>query len=203
MQDLVSLRDSKPDLAEARVGLARVMAAKHQADPALAELAKAVELKPDLAEAHYQIGWVQYVLKGNAAGAVAEYERAAALDSGNVEYRTSLGAALSDAKQFDRAIVELTKVTGLAGYARPEGFIYLGRAYVGARRYKDGLAPLNKAVEIAPQSADAWATLGWCYFGLKDAENFKKSAGQARGLGYKEPTLLNYLQRVEGGEAIK
>ena len=49
----------------------------------------------------------------------------------------------------------------------------------------------------------AYAYMGWAYFGLKDADNFKKAAGKARSLGHKEPTLLQYLTRVEGGEAIK
>ena len=48
-----------------------------------------------------------------------------------------------------------------------------------------------------------WATLGWAHFGLKDAANFKKAAGKAKSLGYNEPTLLEYLGRVEGGEDIK
>ena len=36
-----------------------------------------------------------------------------------------------------------------------------------------------------------------------DADNVKKAAGKAKSLGYDEPTLLQYLGRVEGGEAIK
>ena len=49
----------------------------------------------------------------------------------------------------------------------------------------------------------AYAFLGWAYFGLKDADNFKKAAGKARSLGHKEPTLLQYLTRIEAGEPIK
>jgi len=203
IRELTALRDQKPELAEARVGLARALVAKRQADAALAELQKAVELKPDLAEAHFQLGFVRYAFKSDPAGALPAYEKAVALDPANAEYRTNLGAALSDAKQYDRAVAELTKVVESPGYARPEGWIYLGRAHLGAKRYKDAIPALEKAVAIAPSSADAFASLGWCYFGLKDAENFKKNAGKARTLGYKEPTLLQYLGRIEAGEAIK
>jgi tetratricopeptide (TPR) repeat protein len=110
---------------------------------------------------------------------------------------------LSDVKQYDRAIAELTKVVGSPGYAKADAWIYLGRAYLGAKRYKEAIPALEKATSLAPSSADAYASLGWCYFGLKDAEGFKKNAGKARSLGYKEPTLLQYLGRVEAGEAIK
>jgi tetratricopeptide (TPR) repeat protein len=205
IQDLTALRDKHPELAEVRVGLAKALVAKRQADAASIELKKAIELKPDLAEAHYQLGYVAYALKGDAASAVPELEKAVAAEPGNVEYRTNLGAALADPKvgQAERAVAELKKVAESPGYNRADAWIYMGRAYLSAKKYKDAVAPLEKATSLAPQSADAYASLAWCYFGLKDAENFKKAGGKARSLGHKEPTLLQYLQRVEGGEAIK
>ncbi len=126
-----------------------------------------------------------------------------AADPGNLTYRTNLGAVLSDLKQSDRAVAELTKVTESPGYGKADAWIYLGRAHLNAKRYKDAIAALEKAAIVAPTSADAFAYLGWAYFGLKDAENFKKAAGKARSLGYKEPTLLSYLSRVEAGEPIR
>jgi len=183
--------------------LAKALAAQRQADPAIAELTKAAELDPKNAEAQYQLGFVNLVLKGNAAAAVAPLEKAAALDPGNPTYRTNFGAALVAQKQMDRAIEELGKVTAAPGYNRAEAWIYLGQAYVGSKRYKDAVAALEKATTIAPNSDQAYAFLGWAYFGLKDAENFKKAAGKARSLGHKEPTLLDYLGRVEKGEPIK
>jgi len=203
IQDLTALRDKNPDFALARVGLAKALIAKRQPDGALAELQKAVEIEPSLAEAQYQLGFVQHVMKGNAAAAVAPYEKAVAAEPGNLGYRTNLGAALAASGQYDRAVAELTKVTQTPGYDRSDAWIYLGQAHLQAKKYKDGVAPLEKAIAIAPNSDQAWAYLGWCYFGLKDADNFKKAAGKARSLGHKEPTLLQYLQRIEGGEPIK
>jgi tetratricopeptide (TPR) repeat protein len=185
------------------VGLAKALIAKRQADPAIAELQKAIELQPALAEAHFQLGFVQHVLKQNAAAAVASFEKAVAAEPGSVEYRTSFGAALSDAKQLDRATEELKKVVETPGYARAEAWIYLGRAQVAAKKYKDAIASLEKAQGAAPDSPDAAATLAWAYFGMKDAANFKKAGARARSLGHKEPTLLQYLTRIEAGEPIK
>ncbi len=203
INDLTQLRDKNPDLAEARVGLARALLAKRDVDAALVELQKAVALKPGLAEAQFQLGYVQHAFKQNPQAALAAYEAAVAADPARVNYRTNLGAVLTDLKQYDRAVAELTKVVETPGYAKADAWIYLGRAHVAAKRYKDAIPALDKAVALAPASADAEASLGWCYFGLKDAENFKKHAGKARSLGYKEPTLIGYLTRVEGGEAIK
>jgi len=203
IEELKALRDRHPDLAEARVGLGRALLAKRQLDAAAAELQKAAELKPSLAEAHFQLGFLHHAHRNDAAAALPHYEKAVAADPARLEYRTQLGAVLSDLKQHDRAIAELQRVVDTPGYSRPEAWIYLGRAHMGAKRYKEALAPLEKAAAIAPSSPDAEASLGWCYFGLKDAENFKKHAGKARALGHKETTLLQYLTRVEAGEPIK
>ena len=203
IQDLTALRDQNPDAGTVRVGLAKAFVGKRQADAALAELAKAAELDPKLAEAHFQTGFVQHVMKNDAAKALAAYEKAVALEPGSATYRTHMGAALVGARQFDRAIDELNKVTALPGYDRPDAWIYIGQAQVGAKKFKEAIPPLEKAVSIAPDNDQAHAFLAWAYFGLKDAANFKKEAGKAKSLGHKEPTLLQYLGRIEAGEPIK
>jgi tetratricopeptide (TPR) repeat protein len=203
VQDLTALRDQNPELAEVRLALAKALVSQRQADAAIVELQKAAELDPKNAETQFQLGYVNLVLKGNAAAAVAALDKAVALDPGNANYLTNLGAALNGQKQYDRAITELGKATSSPGYNRAEAWIYLGQAYVGAKRYKDAVPALEKAIAVAPNSDQAYATLGWAYFGLKDADNFKKAAGKARTLGYKESTLLQYLGRIEAGEPIK
>jgi tetratricopeptide (TPR) repeat protein len=202
VQDLTRLRDSHPDSVAVRVGLAKALIANRQADAAIVELQKAVELSPGAAEAHYQLGLAQHMHKQNAAAAVPSLEKAAAADPGNPDYRVSLGAALVDAKLFDRAVAELTPVTRSAP-DRPEGWIYLGSAHLQAKRYKDAVAALNKAAALVPPNAQVESLLAWSHFGLKDAAGFKLHGGKARALGHKEATLLQYLTRIEGGEPIK
>jgi superkiller protein 3 len=203
VQDLTALRDKNPDSAVARLGLGKALVLKRQADAALPELQKAVELDPKNGEAWYQIGYANHVLKQSAAAAAPAYEKAVAADPGNPAYRTNLGAVLAETGQVDRAIEELTKVTSSPGYNRAEAWIYLGGAQLSAKRYKEAIEALNKAVAIAPQAAIAEAYLGWSYFGLKDAAGFKEHAAKARALGWKDAQLLDRLKRVEAGEAIK
>jgi len=203
VQDLTQLREENPESAEVRLGLARAQIARRDAPSAIAELQKAVELDPERADTQYQLGWALLMMKGDAAGAVAPLQKAVALEPSNAAYLTSLGTALGGAQQFDVAIDVLTQATSLPGYSKPEGYLSLGQAYVNTKNYKDAAAALEKATSLAPENNQAWATLGWAYFGLKDADKFKAAAGKARSLGYKEPTLLSYLKRVEDGEAIK
>ena len=203
VQDLTQLRDQNPDSAAVRLGLGRAQIARRDAAAALAELQKAVELDPKNAEAQYQLGYVQHVMKQAAAAAVPPYEKAVALEPDNTLFRTSLGAALMDAGQADRAVEELTKVTGTEGYAGAQAWFYLGAAQLKASRFKEAAAALEKSLAVKPDNAQAEAFLAWSYFGLKDAANFKTHGAKARGLGHKEPALFDRLAKVEAGQAIK
>ena len=142
-------------------------------------------------------------MKQNAASAVGPYGRAVEAEPGNTTFRTSLGSALTDAGQLDRAVAELTKVTGSEGYAGWQAWFYLGAAQLKASRYKEAAAALEKTVAAKPDNAQAEAFLAWSYFGLKDAESFKAHGAKARKLGYKDPQLFDRLTKVEAGQAIK
>jgi Flp pilus assembly protein TadD len=203
IKDLNQLRDENPDSAPVRLGLGRAHLAKREGDAAVAELQKAVELDPKNAEAQYDLGFALHVLKHNPAQAVGPLEKAVAARPGNATYATALGLALTDAQQFERAVDALTKATQMPDYKDPSGYAALGQVCVNLKRYQEAVAPLEKATTLAPTNAQAWATLGWAYFGLKDASNFKTAGAKARSLGYKEPTFLAYLQRIEAGEKIK
>jgi Flp pilus assembly protein TadD len=199
----MQLRDANPESAAVRLALAKAQLARRDVPGAIAELQKAAQLEPKNAEAQFQLGNTLLRLKGDAASAVAPLQQAAALEPGNTQYQAALGASLVGAQQAGPAIDVLTKLTALPDYKKPEGFVSLGQAYVQAKRYKDAVPVLEKATTIAPDNAEAWATMGWAYFGLKDAAKFKESAGKARTLGYKETTLLDYLKKIEGGMTIK
>ncbi len=203
LQDLTQLRDQNPESAAVRLGLGRVQIARRDAAGALAELQKAVELDPKSAEAQYQLGYVQHAMKQSAAAAVGPYEQAVALEPGNTLFRTSLGSALTDAGQLDRAVEELTKVTATEGYGGWQAWYYLGAAQLKASRFKEAAAALEKALAVKPDNAQAEAFLAWSYFGLKDAASFKAHGAKARSLGYKDAQLFDRLAKVEAGQAIK
>jgi tetratricopeptide (TPR) repeat protein len=203
VQDLTKLRDENPGSAAVRLGLGRAHIARRDADAALAELQKAVELDPRNAEAQYQLGYVQHVMKQNADAAVPAFAAAAAAEPGNTMFRTSLGSALTDAGQLDRAVEELTKVTGSEGYSGFQAHFFLGAAQLKAQRYKEAAEALEKAVAAKPDHAQAEGFLAWSYFGLKDAASFKAHGAKARTLGYKDPQLFDRLAKVEAGQPIK
>jgi tetratricopeptide (TPR) repeat protein len=203
VQDLTALRDQDPNSSAVRLGLGRAQIARRDAAAALVELQKAVELDPKNAEAQYQLGYVQHTMKQNAAGAVAPFEAAVAAAPGNLQFRTSLGTALMDAGQLDRAVAELTKVTSSDGYSGSQAWFYLGAAQLKANRFKEAIPAFEKSLAAKPDNAQAEGFLAWSYFGLKDADGFKKHGAKAKTLGYKDPQLFDRLAKVEAGQPIK
>lgn len=203
VQDLTALRDQNPDAGTVRLGLGRAQIARRDPAAALVELQKAVELEPKNAEAQYQLGYVQQVMKQNAAAAVGPYEQAVALEPGNALFRTSLGSALVDAGQLDRAVAELTRVTSSEGYAGSQAWFLLGAAHLKASRFKDAVPALEKSLAVKPDNGTAEGFLAWSYFGLKDAAGFKAHGAKAKALGFKDPGLFERLAKVEAGQAIK
>jgi tetratricopeptide (TPR) repeat protein len=203
VQDLTQLRDQNPGSAAVRLGLGRAQIARRDADGALVELQKAVELDPKSAEAQYQLGYVQQVMKQNPGGAVGPFEKAVEAEPGNAMFRTSLGSALLGAGLTDRAVEQLTKVTSTPGYSGSQAWFYLGAAQLKASRFKDAVTALEKSLAAKPDNAEAEAYLAWSYFGLKDAEGFKAHGAKARKLGWKDAALLDRLAKVEAGQAIK
>jgi tetratricopeptide (TPR) repeat protein len=203
LEDLTRLRDQSPGSAAVRLGLGRAHIARRDADAALAELQKAVELDPGDAEAQYQLGYVHHVMKQSPAAAVDPYAKAVAAEPASTLFRTSLGSALVDAGQLDRAVEELTKVASDEGYAGSQAWFLLGAAHLKANRFKEAVPALEKSLERKPDDATAEGFLAWSYFGLKDAEGFKAHGAKARKLGFKDPQLLDRLAKVEAGQAIK
>ena len=203
VEDLTRLVGQNPDSATARLGLGKAQIARRDAAGALAALQKAVELDPKDAEAQYQLGFVQHVMKRNVAGAIPAFEQAVALEPGNALYRTGLGGALVEAGQLDRAVQELSKVTSTEGYKGSDAWFYLGTAHFNAKRYKESVEALEKSIAIKPDNAQAEGLLAWCYVALKDTEKFKKHGANARKLGFKDPDLMTRLQKIEAGETFK
>ncbi len=205
LEDLTALSQQNPTSAVIRIGLGRAYLAKRQADPALVELKKAIELDPQSAEANYFAGQALHVFKADAAGAVGFYERAVALDPANTDYRIQLGAALTDPKvaQLDRAVKELTAAATGGGAKRADCWIYLGGAHLAAKRYADAATALEKGLALQPDEVTGNAYLAWAFLGLKDAEKFKAQGAKARALGYKDPTFLKNLADVEKGIKIR
>ncbi len=92
-------------------------------ESAIAPLQKFIAEKPDVAFAHFQLGYAYTALK-RSDEARAEYERAIALDAKMPEAHLNLGILLLNSQQYAAAVTPLTKaVELLPAQSRPRSLL--------------------------------------------------------------------------------
>lgn len=137
-------------------------------DGAIAQYRRAVELQPENATAHYNIGKVLY-RKREYDGAIAEYREAVRLRRDDPETHYDLGEALFDKQNFAEAMAEYRETLRLKpDHARAHGGI---GAVLLRQRGADGLTQavdeLKQAVAIDPNYARGYDLLGSVYAVLR------------------------------------
>jgi serine/threonine protein kinase/Flp pilus assembly protein TadD len=139
------------------------------------ELRRAIELKPNSADAHAYYGW-ELTIVGRVEEGIAESKRAVELDPLSVEVNETAGQNLYYARQYDQAIEQLSKTLEMD----PDYWVarmYLGTAYEAKGDLARAVAECKKARETEPLIPWPLAELGHAYAlaGRKgDAENILK-----------------------------
>jgi len=110
------------------------------------------------AEAHTFLGWAYNLMDRNEE-AIAECEKAIALDPGFGNPYNDIGAYLIEMERFDEAIPWLEQAIDAPRYVTPWfAHINLGRAYEGLRDPYRALACYDRAIALAPLYLPAqWA----------------------------------------------
>ena len=133
------------------------------------EAEKALELDPNLAEAHAQMGWIKMNYDWDWTGADAAYKRALELEPANAD--VVRGAALlaatlgrfDEAITLDRRAIELDPLRVAAHYN-------LGIHAYYAGRWEEAEAAFRKALELNPQYPGAHMNLGRIYLAQSKPE---------------------------------
>jgi Flp pilus assembly protein TadD len=100
-------------------------------EAALAPLQKFIAEKPDLAFAHFQLGYAYTALK-RSDEARAEYERAIVLDAKMPEAYLNLGLLLMDRQEFAAAVAPLSKAVDLLpAQSRPRSLLAVAQDRCG------------------------------------------------------------------------
>jgi adenylate cyclase len=130
---------------------------------------KAVQLDPNLPEAHAQMGYVLGYM-GQPAAAVAEFERAIALNPNFTDWR--FAAVLAWAGQAERAVDVAKAHLRVDPFALPIANAYLGLGYLMLRRYSEAVTTLREFVSQSPnhRPGRCWLTAAYAHLGqLEDA----------------------------------
>ena len=116
-------------------------------------LARAVTLKPDVAEAHNDLG-VVLGARGRFAEAAAAFERAVALRPDYAEAHNNLAGALRRLGKTEQAVAHYERITALAPNAAG-AHNNLANALMELNRLDTALAHYDKALALAPKFAPA------------------------------------------------
>jgi len=131
---------------------------------AIARLRRAIELKPDYADAHNNLGNALSRLPGGSAEAVAEFEAALGLDPGMAEAHANLGLALVAVPGREAEGIAHLRAALREGYDDPQFadlHAALGSALVRQPGNEaEGFRELAAALRLKPDSADTMEKLG-------------------------------------------
>ena len=125
---------------------------------AATEWGKALELEPDEALPHNNLGLV-LVETGKVEEGIAEYRKALELSPGYPEAHNNWGNALIRRRRLPEAVAQFEK----ALESNPDhgsAHVNLGAALAQMGRVDDALPHLERAVELLPEDADAQTNLG-------------------------------------------
>ena len=149
---------------------------------------RAIELSPNLAEAHR--GYANLLsLLGRSDEAIAEIERAQQLDPLRLLIRAEAGQIYGSAGQFDRAIATYRALRA----KDPENFGMpwaLGGALIGKGSYEEGLAEYRSAVKAHEGNPAPLAALAFAYARSGQKDEARKILAGLRERGEDRGSVL-------------
>lgn len=127
---------------------------------------KALELDPNLADAHLAMANL-YINDWNWAAVETEFKRAIELNPNLVTARNNYSAYLSIIGRHDEAIAEARRTKELDPLT-PHNLVTFGYTLVQARRYDEAIAEFKKILEIDRNNfaANNWISFAYLYKGM-------------------------------------
>jgi TolB-like protein/Flp pilus assembly protein TadD len=155
-------------------GQAEAAAASREGnDEAQADARQALELAPDLAQAHLALAYVSdntldFTLAND------EYERARALAPGNAKILRLSGGFAALMGHFDAGVAATRRAVVLDPLTRHSHYGY-GVALFFARRYAEAVAAFAEVISLDPDYEGTYGIRGFAYYGLGDLEHARAS----------------------------
>ncbi len=150
---------------------------------------------------------------GNAAldrkdyrSAIANYQRAVALDPKFANAYLGLGTAFYNIDQFQNALQALERAVGLKADDADTRY-WLGRTYYSLKEYEKAVPHFKEAVRLNPDDSGSWSYLGLAYYSTFQFAQAEQAIQQEMRLKPSEPSLyllgLVYVQMGKKAEALE
>jgi len=131
---------------------------KGQLDEAIAHYQKALQLKPDYANAYYNLGNA-LLRKGQLDEAITQYQEALQLNPDNAQARVNFGTALSQEGKLDEAITQFQQAAQIEPN-NEETHNNLGAALLQKGAVDEAVAQFQQAAQIEPNNEETHNNLG-------------------------------------------
>jgi Flp pilus assembly protein TadD len=138
--------------------MATQLGQKTQYQQAVATWKLALDLSPDDAKAHNNLG-VVLAATGRTADAVAQYRKAMELEPDYAEGYTNLGILYAQEGDLEHGIPLLEKALELSPWDA-KAYSNLGNAMASAGKIEESISYSRKAVQLSPDDPEANANLG-------------------------------------------
>ncbi|MEJ2110594.1 MAG: winged helix-turn-helix domain-containing protein [Acidobacteriota bacterium] len=173
-----------PAYALAYIGLVDCFSFLNQPVEARKAAAKAMDLEPELGEAHASLGFYKFLYDWDFPGAEREFQQAIELTPNYAQAHHEYAIFLSNMGRHEEAIHEAMRASELDPLSMLMNWT-LGPVFCAARQYDNAMDAISQALELDPHFAPARSILGMIYAFkgmLKEAlEQFERLCNLAGG----------------------
>jgi len=134
---------------------------------------------------------------GKTEEALAEFDRAIAIDPHYAEALYNRGLLYQRERQHQQAVDDFTSASGL-NPQRAEPLLARAISYLAMDKVREAATDLDEAAQADPQNAQIWITRGLAYERLGDKEKAKASYGRAIAIRPRDDAARSGLARLGG-----
>ena len=134
---------------------------------------------------------------GKPEEALAEFDRALALDPYNVQALYGRGLVYQGEKKHAEAVADFTAAHGLSPQ-RADPLVARAISYLAQDKVREAAGDLDEAVQAEPNNAHAWSTRGQAYEKLGDKAKAQASYSRAIAIQPRDNAARAGLARVGG-----
>ena len=155
----LSLTETYPSSALLNINLGQCYFELGQIEPAIESYQRAIEIKPECAEAYFYIGMLLKD-KGELEAAIEHYQKVIQIDPNSAAAYNNMGVVLRDIGNPDSAIKHLKQALNLDPNCA-ETYNNMGNSFSDKGNHEAAIKNYQQAIKINPDHADALANLGF------------------------------------------